>query len=81
MARSLSLPWAEKSSMKLPPPLTARKATPTRTRIQVVRVRQGCWALAMATARVNLFMVVPLEGVQVAAKLGTDVVRGRHHTW
>ena len=46
-------------------------------------VRQGCLALAIATARVNLFMVVPF-GVRVVlmdVKLGTDVVSGRHHTW
>ena len=60
-ARSLWLPLAEKSSVKVPPPLTARNVTPTRTRSHVVSVRQGCRALAMATARVNLFMVVPFR--------------------
>ena len=46
-------------------------------------VRHGCLALAIAMLRVNLFMVVPFGiGVDLmAAKLGTDVVSGRHHTW
>ena len=59
----------------------------TRTSTQLVMVRQGCLALAIAMARVNLFMIVPFgevpsdHGVPMTAKVGTDVVSGRHHTW
>ena len=55
-----------------------------RTSTQLVTVRQGCLALAIAMARVNLFMVVPFGKrgrVPMSAKVGTDVVSGRHHTW
>ena len=64
IARSLWLPLAEKSSAKVPPTVAARKSiAPSRTSIQLVTVRQGCLALAMATVRVNLFMVVCLSGL------------------
>jgi hypothetical protein len=62
----------------------ARNPTVRRTSTQLVRVRQGCLALAIAMARVNLFMVVPFgkrgRG-PMSAKVGTDVVSSRHHTW
>jgi hypothetical protein len=84
MARALWLPGAEKSSVKVPPTPAARKSTATSVNAQLARVRQGCLALAIATARVNRFMVVPFEeGLDAGciAKLRTDQVRGRHHIW
>ena len=59
MARSLWLPGAEKSSANVPPPLAARKKTAPRTSDPGAMVRHGCLALAIATPRVNLSMVVP----------------------
>jgi hypothetical protein len=59
MARSLWLPFELKSSMKPPPPLLARANTAPRTTTQLAMVRHGCLALAMATLRVNLSMMVP----------------------
>ena len=66
MARSLWLPFALKSSMKVPPPLLARANTAPRTTTQLAMVRHGCLALAMAMPRVNLFMMVPFA-VRVVA--------------
>ena len=46
--------------MKVPPPTAARKNTATTASTQLAIVRHGCLALAIATARVSRFMVVPL---------------------
>ena len=62
MARALWLPGASKSSVKVPPPMAARKRTVPMTRIQVAIVRQGRLALAIAMPRVNLSMILPFEG-------------------
>ena len=81
MARALWLSGAAKSSLNVPPPRGPRNSTVPVTRTQVAIVRQGCRALAMATPRVNLSMIVPLGWVVLMdAKLGTDVVTRDHHT-
>ena len=70
MARALWLPGAEKSSANVPPPAAARKKTAPRTRTQLAMVRQGCLALAIATARVN--PVHGRVGLRAAAVSGCE---------
>ena len=68
-ARALWLSGTLNCSVKVPPPVAARKNTVAITRTQPAMVRHGCLALVIPMLRVNLFMIGPFGiGVDLMAR-------------